>query len=84
MTDTFTTRAEEDQAEAISFAEAVHRHAEALHEAAYGLACAADRGDFTIPAGTDCRAFEARIKALTADLRDMMDGYRPGERGAAQ
>jgi hypothetical protein len=83
MTDTFTTRAEEDQAEACAFADEVHRLAEALHEAAYGLACAADRGDFTIPLGTDCAAFEARIAAITADIEAMLDGYRPGERRAA-
>jgi hypothetical protein len=84
MPDTFTTRAEEDQAEAISFAEAVHSLAEAMHEAAYKLFLWAERGDFTIPLGTDCAAFEARIAAITADIADMLDGYRPGERRAAQ
>jgi hypothetical protein len=74
------TRAEHDRAEACAFADKVHRLAEALHDAAYGLACAADRGDFTIPAGTDCAAFEARIKALTAEIEAMLAGYRPGER----
>jgi tRNA U34 5-carboxymethylaminomethyl modifying GTPase MnmE/TrmE len=84
MPDTFTTRAEHDRAEAISFAEAVHSLAEAMHEEAYKLTIWAARGDFTIPLGTDCKAFEARIATLTAEIEALMDGYRPGERGAAQ
>jgi hypothetical protein len=80
MSDHFITREEEDQGEACCFAEAVFARAEALYDLACTLTVRADRGDWTIPVGMDCAAFEARITALTADIQNMMDGYRPGER----
>ena len=82
MADDYVTRADEDQAEADAFAEAIAAQAGNLEDLAYSLLTRARRGDFTIPSGTDCAAFEARIKALTADIENMLDGYAPGEKRA--
>jgi hypothetical protein len=76
----FVTPEEEDQIEAQCFADSIESLVGDLYDATQDFVAMTYRGDLTIPLGTDCDAFEARIKALTADLRGMMDGYRPGER----
>lgn len=81
--DGFTTRAMEEAAEAVAFGEAIYALTEKMQDVACRVITYADRGDFTIPPGTDCAAFEARVQAVINDMQSMLDGYRPGERRAA-